>query len=459
MAATSSPLVWDFYTQISDTGLPGVTVHYFDTCMQDIYFDNGLQTNVGEVPEGHWRDIDGMTAYDVDDHTYGDTDFDHPYNGALFGSAIVDGELQFLRYIYLADCTELIRSGTIDLQGDSDVVSMKTTLEQVSPEFYLGELSLFQPGAKVTVRARVGAQTPYSMGVFYIDSFDYKYMAQTVSISARNTIGARLMESTFDTETTIEGYPQTVLAWILGLAGITKYHIQEGTWYTYWTFKPEQTLYDGIQQVIDYYMAYKMIELPDGSIAIGYPWWISSYYQGNGYYVIDKDKIFSRSIKQSSDAAYAQVMATGQDENGVDFIPIILPVNNFSAWALPSHKTYHVEAPKGYDQQQFEDYAASVAESLQQVGVTESISAIFIPQLLPGDIMSLNDGDETATTLGIVTSIRHKFGKTGYFTDFTTDSGGVVTDEHSQTVTVTRSVEGYNRKQTLKDLIQIVAKK
>ena len=459
MATTTSPLIWDGYTQISDSGLPGVTVHYFDTFMQDIYFVEGLQTNVGKVPEGHWKTISGMTAYDVDDHTYGDTGFDHPYNGALFGSGIVDGELQFLRYIYLADCTDLIRSSTVDLQDDSDVVSMKATLEQVSPEFYLDGVSLFQPGAKITVQARVGDQMPYPMGVFYLDSFDYKYMAQTVSLNARNTIGARLMESTFDTETTIEGYPQTVLAWILGLAGVTDYHIQEGEWYTSWTFEPTQTLYDGIQQVIDYYMTYKMVELPDGSIAIGYPWWISTYYQANGYYTIDLGQIFSRSIRQSSDAAYSQLMATGKNENDEDFIPIILPINNFSAWALPSHKTYHVEAPKGYDQQQFEDYAASVAESLQHVGVTETISGIFIPQLIPGDVVSLNNGDGTATTLGIVTSIRHKFGKTGYFTDFTTDSGGVVTDEHSQTVTVTRSVEGYNRKQTLKDLIQIVAKK
>lgn len=459
MSATPYPLIWDYYTVISDSGIPGVTVHYFDEQMQDIYFLNGLQTNVGEVPEGHWRDIETMQDYAVDTHTYGDNAFDHAYNGILFGSAIVDGELQFLRYIYMIDCTELLRSGTIDQQNDSDVVPLKATLEQVSPDFYLGDISIFQPGAKVVVKARVGQQPSYAMGVFFIDSFDYRYMSQTVALSARNNIGSKLMEATFDDETTIEGYPQDVLSWILGLAGITKFHIQEGTWYTYWVFKPEQTLYDGIQQVIDYYMSYKMIELPDGTIVIGYPWWVASYYQNNGYYVIDPDQIFGRAIKQSSDAAYTQVMVTGKDANNAEFTPIILPITNFSAWDLPTHKTYHVTAPNGYSQQQFEDYADSIAEALQQIGVTEAISGIFIPQLLTGDIMSINNGDNTSTVLGIVTSIRHKFGKTGYFTDFTTDSGGVVMDEHSQTVTVTRSVEGYNRKQTLKDLIQIVSKK
>ena len=61
--------------------------------------------------------------------------------------------------------------------------------------------------------------------------------------------------------------------------------------------------------------------------------------------------------------------------------------------------------------------------------MSEAFSSPIRPQLLVGDVASVYyTGETEATDLGVVTDITHSFGETGFFTDFTVDSGGVVTD-------------------------------
>ena len=70
-----------------------------------------------------------------------------------------------------------------------------------------------------------------------------------------------------------------------------------------------------------------------------------------------------------------------------------------------------------------ESYANQIADSLQYVGKIESFTGPFRPQLLLGDeAMIVNS--EGSTSLGLITEITHRFGKDGFYTDFTVDSGG-----------------------------------
>ena len=130
-------------------------------------------------------------------------------------------------------------------------------------------------------------------------------------------------------------------------------------------------------------------------------------------------------------------------------------------WALGANKTKHVKAADGMTQQELEDYATQLAADLARIGVGESFTGPARPWLLVGDVASIiTDGDES-TDLGLITSITHRFGDSGYFTDFTVDSGGVATAEtRDGTVYSTRtaSVNGYNRRQDLADLISRIAK-
>ncbi|WP_392654718.1 hypothetical protein [Dehalococcoides sp. THU4] len=68
-------------------------------------------------------------------------------------------------------------------------------------------------------------------------------------------------------------------------------------------------------------------------------------------------------------------------------------------------------------------YAAQIADSLQFVGKIESFTGPFRPQLILGDEAVIVDS-EGSTILGLITEITHRFGKDGFYTDFTVDSGG-----------------------------------
>lgn len=104
-----------------------------------------------------------------------------------------------------------------------------------------------------------------------------------------------------------------------------------------------------------------------------------------------------------------------------------------------------------------EDYA----RSLQYVGIGESFSSPLRPQLLPGDIAEIYEtGDSEAVSLGLVTELSHNFGESGFFTDFSIDSGGSATDSTDYTIISRAAIlDGYNRKQRVIDLVGLISGK
>jgi hypothetical protein len=63
--------------------------------------------------------------------------------------------------------------------------------------------------------------------------------------------------------------------------------------------------------------------------------------------------------------------------------------------------------------------AQEVAKKIGAAGKLETFEAPFRPQLLPGDRASIDPGGE----LGMITEVSHRFGKTGFTTSFSVDSG------------------------------------
>jgi hypothetical protein len=101
-----------------------------------------------------------------------------------------------------------------------------------------------------------------------------------------------------------------------------------------------------------------------------------------------------------------------------------------------------------------------MVSELQYVGMGEEFSSPIRPQLQVGDVADIfYDGDVQSTTLGIITQVTHSFGKDGFRTDFSLDSGGTTTDANDYTITKTAILNGYNRKQRVSDFIGIVAEK
>ena len=84
-----------------------------------------------------------------------------------------------------------------------------------------------------------------------------------------------------------------------------------------------------------------------------------------------------------------------------------------------------VEVPEGTTLANATSIAESIAARLESVGKVESFNGPFRPFLLIGDGASIVDQDGT-TELGLITEISHNFGKSGYTTTFSVDSGGKV---------------------------------
>ena len=90
---------------------------------------------------------------------------------------------------------------------------------------------------------------------------------------------------------------------------------------------------------------------------------------------------------------------------------------------LQANKTLYVNIPEGTSLFDAQNYANQIANSLQFVGKVESFTGPFRPQLVLGD-EAVIVGDNGSNTLGLITEITHRFGKDGFYTDFTVDSGG-----------------------------------
>jgi len=459
MATTQHPLVWDFYRKVEGAeGLGGVA-HYWDEDSQSLWLSSGIKTNVANVPEGHWETAEAGETIDIGSPAYSSLELDHAYNGVLFGVATIGDALVYLRYVYAVDCSHLISSGNLGYSNNNSVVQLKANLMNIKEELFTNEATVFQPGARVIFKVLAGEEIPMDMCTTYLDSVDYDPRSETVPISGRNTIGFKLMQSTFDEALERKALPHIMAQEICAMANVPKLVVQSTDEEREFSFRADQTLMSGLEQICSLYPGWKVIELPNGSIVMGYQSFVNGY-QGNGYYVFEKGSVFKRKTKRSSDAAYTKVRITGKDAAGEDLEPVVVPVNNYKQWALPPNKTYHETAPDGFTQAELQAYAETVAESIQYVGVGEDFTGSFQPQLSIGDIAAVNNGDGTSTALGIITSIKHSFGKSGYITDFSTDSGGVMMEPRvvgATMVTMTKPLSGYNRKQNLKDLIQVAS--
>lgn len=382
---------------------------------------------------------------------------DHPANGILYMVATDGTHLYFLRYIYAMDVSAMCQSGSWKAQNDNAITQMSVNVKNVGTATFASEATLFSPGAKLTLALQMGNSEPYPIAVAFLDEVDYELTADTVPISGRNVTGYKLASQTFDLNNSFTGYSHEIAAAILELAGVEDYAIQLGTGMQPFTFAYDAKILDGLKEMFAFYAGWRMAELPDGKIVIGYENFVNGYAV-NSYYEFNGEKeVFKRKTKKAADAAYTHLLVTG--DNGID--PVYLEVNHFPFWALGGHKTAHVKAPSGMTAAQLAEYAAAVASELQYVGMSEAFSSPIRPQLLVGDVASVYyTGDLESTSLGVITDITHTFGESGFFSDFTVDSGGVVTDGENYTV-ISRSavLSGYNRKQRFADLIKVVADK
>lgn len=467
MATTGAPLVWDFYREVgsdADAHVGGV-VHYYDEASQTLFLNGGLKTRIADVDDGHWEEsVLSSPSIFINENAYTVLGLDHPSNGVLYGAATDGTTLTFLRYIYAMDISMLMESWSWVSQTDNAIAQFTGAVQNLGPDIFSFDATLFQPGARITLSIMMGSSQEYRIGVAWLDECDYDISGDTVDISGRNTVGYFLKDQTFDDTYAFTGVSSTIMTAILTYAGIKKINVQTGTGEMPFTFDPSDALLDGIKEMLSAYTTstseWKLLELPDGTVCVGYESWLANLLPNSYYSFNEGSDVFKRKTSKLSDSSYVAIRATGKDSSDADLTPVTVAVTNFQYWALGSHRTKHLTAPDGLTQAGLQAWAEAQATKYQYIGIGEDFTGPFRPQLIVGDVAEVVEG-EVGTSLGLITEVRQVFSKKeGFKTEFSVDSGGVATDGENYIVySRAAEVSGFNRRQRVIDLVRYIAKK
>ena len=336
---------------------------------------------------------------------------------------------KLLIHEYMFNMDMYLDSGSIKCSMDTPVASFALNLENPlneNPEYegnvaISEESSLLSPGSKVTFEFLIGDSEPYAMGTFYVDRSNFKLLGQTISVDGRNIIGKALGDQSFDEENSFSyQLLHQTLKDILSRANISmdEMLVQNTTVSAGYQFESSMSYIDGITEILKALDNWQIKELVEGTIVIG-----SSTFAGftsNTSYVFKRDKdIFSRSIVRDDQEAYRRVCVHNQDFS----IRVYQNVETYSGWNLQANKTLYINVPEGTTLADVQSYASQIANSLQYVGKIESFTGPFRPQLILGD-EAVIVSSKGSISLGLITEITHRFGKDGFYTDFTVDSGG-----------------------------------
>lgn len=465
MAATTAPLIWNYYRQVEDAQKPVGVAHYYDEQSQSLYLHDGdITTRVAEVVEGHWKLSVPGDPITVHDDSFTRMRIDHPSNGNIYGVATDGTTLTFLRYAYAMDISMLMDSWSQMNQNDNAIAQWSGSIQNLGPDIFAHDMTLFQPGARLTTTFALGQSQAYPISVNWLDECGYDVAESLVDISGRNTVGYFLKDQTFDDNNVFSGAPSDILEEILEYAGVKRFSVQPISGAIPFEFKPEDSLLDGITTILSAYTSQtdelKIKELPDGAIVIGFQEWMATFLPNTYYTFNEGSDVFRRKTTKLSDSSYTSLRVTGKDANKEDLIPVTVPVVNFKYWSLGAHRTNHLTAPEGFTQAELQAWAEGQADKYQYIGIGEDFTAPFIPQLLVGDVAEITDG-VIGTALGVITEVTQSFNRSdGFKTNFSVDSGGIVTDGVNYTMySRAAEVSGFNRRQRVVDLVRYIAKK
>jgi hypothetical protein len=345
------------------------------------------------------------------------------------GSYRINGEHKMLIYEYALEMDRYLLSGNIKQSMDTPIASFNLNLENPlnkNPEYegnvaISEESSLLAPGSKVVFEFSMGDSEPYPMGIFYVDRSNFTLLDESVSVDGRNLIGKALYDQSFDEDNAYASdFLSNILKEILEGANINPDDmlIQTTPLLSGYQFDMRMTYLEGIQEILKALDNWKIEELVDGTVVIGSPNY-PGFAKNSSYIFYRNRDIFSRNIVRDDQGSFRRVCV----HNGDFSIKLYKDVETYSGWNLQSNKTLYVNVPDGTSPQDAEKFALQIANNLQYVGKVESFTGPFRPQIILGD-EAIIIGGKGFSNLGLITEITHRFGKEGFYTDFTVDSGG-----------------------------------
>lgn len=349
----------------------------------------------------------------------------------LLGAYSTAGSQKMIIYEFELDVSRYLTNGNISMSADSVIHSFSLELENPKNEsrenmvnaIVSENSSLFSPSAKVVFRFSIGDSDEIDAGVFYVDRSSFELRKESVSIDGRSRIGKVLKDQTINQNNVITTNSVTnIIKNILDYSGLSEddYWVADDLTNRSFTFDRNKELVDAIQVVMQSMVNWKMEDRPDGIIVVG----------GNNFdqfsvpqtytFIREKD-IFGRNIVRDDQYSYKKVCVHTSDWAVTQY----RDVEQFIGWNLSSNKTLFIEVPNGTTSVIAGTIADDLAVRLESVGKIESFTGPFKPYLQVGDGAVIVSGFES-NDLGVITEVSHYFGKDGYFTNFTVDSGGQV---------------------------------
>lgn len=410
-------------------------LHFFDNEAQVLYLKSGeLYGKITDTPLGEWdnRSFEDEIKIDIDKNME-NLELSTMSEFGAFGSYKTGNTHKLIIYEMQIDISEYLNSGSIKYSASSPIVSLGLILENpknTNPE-YKGEnvlisedFSHLHPGSKLVLKLQMGDSEEYEMGSFYVDRSSFSVLSENVGVDGRNLIGKASKDQSFGNDNTFSFNTLTeIIKNILLDANINPYKllIENTSIKSGFSFQPNMELLAGLEEIFKATINWKIEELTDGTIVVGGPSYTGFTKRDRFEFCRDKD-IFSREISRDDMDSYRNVCVHDKDFN----IKVFRDVSGYLGWNLKAKKTLYVEVAEGTSLTDAEKYADELADRLSNVGKVETFTGPFKPYILIGDEAVIISGDGTKE-LGLITEVTHRFGKDGFYTDFTVDSGGTAT--------------------------------
>ena len=336
-----------------------------------------------------------------------------------YGFWSTEGDHRFVMYMLPADITNSFIDGSVKFSIGSEVSQMSCTLLNIKGALLNRYRAFVTPGTKMELYFSLGSSGEIPLGIFYIDRASVSYPDEKVSVSARNAIGKLLKEQTFNEDNTFEETTlQQNLQEILRLAEVENFFVGESTKTWKLCFEPDVSILDGIKRVISLLDGWKVDETANGIIGVAAA--ADARFDQPAVYTFERDKTcWSYSVEYDDSEAVSKVCVTCADPEST----VYATVSRNKWWVQPSHRTTYVTAADGATLTEITAMAEELAQAIAISGRQESFVGIFTPQLTIGDEVRIVSGAKTET-IGTVTDVTHNFGRGGFYTAFTVDSGG-----------------------------------
>lgn len=346
------------------------------------------------------------------------------HHGA-FGFWSAGGDHRFVIYMMPTDISMAFQDGTVSFAGGSAVSSFTASFINIHGLLLSKYRALVTPGTRVEIYFSIGGSGETALGIYYVDRANISYPDGRLQISGRNAIGKILKEQTFDERTIFdEGTLHQNLMAILDYAGAEDYFVGDDADRGGLSFDPDTTIEEGIEYAISLAPGWKLAETLDGRIGVANKS-DPRFDQPSVFTFVRDHSCFSYDIEFDDSDAASRVCVTSQSENRDDpDISAYAEVSFNKWWVQPAHRTKHIKTVSGATQDEVRRLAEEVAASMAISGRIESFVGLFSPQLIIGDEVHMIDEYGSEETIGAVTDIKHSFGKGGFYTAFTVDSGG-----------------------------------